>query len=754
MRLAMLVLFILVCLIPSLIGCGGGSTTEGSTPAIEPPPATQVLPAISELNSYYSEKAVAAFGDEQTYPFQVELGNYSANAIVNAGSVQLPSGASEMSAAWYGFTLSYVLDASDPENIVYAPVPYIAPYELRVTTQGGSYWFLTADFRNGKWNIHAEEYNAGTQTFPIGLAANASNMSGTFWFAIVTYGGENATITGLELDYPSQLFEAIPITYHEYITADDGTQLATDVYLPMDTGSILLPPPPYPVILFRTPYYKDPLLYGAFSQAIGGVNAVMIVQYFRGRLSDSGVWPDSTGTETLFREHAGPDHTDSLDTLAWIKERQFYNGDMLLAGPSALGVSAYQTAATAGADIKGFYPIMSTSDIGTWAAQRNGCFKRSNVEGWLTEGGFPSELLTEAETAYATDDADYWAAVDFTTQASGVNAPGWHETGWYDVDVESTIASWDAISTNGGPLAADNQWLVIGPWTHDNAGSRGNVVGDLSFPNDDSIHDPSVLPAGWDALALNQWGFYVIGRTLGYTPPTSRVLVYLIGEEGTANNEQNIWLELPGWPPAGDGMEAIYLDATGMLIPDVPGVEDTITVPYDSSDPVLTLGGANLPVIFDSAPVAAGPFDQRAVSVHPDVRMFATPWTIGGVYTIAGPIELTLWVSTDMADCEVMAKLVDVYPDGTEIPVADSAVRLSRYLGEDVVVDEIYEVHLTIGERAYSFGDEHVQRLDIAASNYPRFDLVPVDTTGTITLYVGPTHPSKIELPTFDPLAL
>ncbi len=766
MRLDHVLGWVAAVLITVLAGCGGSGTTGNANPNGVVPPVADNLPAVAALGSLPDVKLAAAFGDEMALNLPVQNGNFSTNAIVNAGSVQLPSGATEMSYALYGLTVQYVVDNTNPENIIRAPVPYIAPYEMRITTQGGKYWFMLADFRNGVWNIQPTAINAGDEAFTIGLAPNAANAAGTFWFALVTYGNENVTLTNIEMDYPSQDFANVPVEYHEYVEAADGTLLATDAFLPLDTDNALLPDPPYPVVLFRTPYSKDPLLFGPLSQLMGGLNVVMVVQYFRGRLTDTGAWPDSQGTETLFREHAGPDHTDGMDTIEWLQDRQFYNGSMLLAGPSALGMSVYQEAATAGADIKGFYPLMASSDVGTWAAQRNGCFKRSNVEGWLSGQGFPLELLTEAEDVYINNDKAYWAAVDFTTKASGVNAPGWHETGWFDVDVESTIDSWAAINLSGGPQAVGNQWLVIGPWTHSNAMSRGNEIGSLAFPADSSINDPSVMPAKWDALALNQWSFYVIGRTIGYTPPINRVLTYFIGEEGNTAAPHNRWYELPNWPPEFTA-STYYLAGDNTLAASEPS-SGTIDVPIDPADSVPTLGGAVLPVVFDLTPIVPGPIDQRPVSGHAGIRHCDAAAT-GADLCFAGPVQATLYVSVHGAvDSDVMCKLVDVYPGGgQEICIADNAVRLSRYLSDNelgaLVEDQVYEVGLEIGQRAWVLGPGHQLRLEIATTNYPRFERNPGDgnafwdpvdpsgVTGTLTVHCGPDTPSQIALPLYNP---
>jgi uncharacterized protein len=767
----LLLAFFSFYVLAAVVSCRGGAETADSGSASITPPQQVLgeLPMLAELDSAVDYKHAASFGDEELVNLQPELGNHTSNAITGTGFIQLPSLAKKMSAAWYGVTVQYVLDDSDPGNIVRTTVPYVAPYELRITKTGGKYWFLTADYSQGRWEFLSEEITDDTHTFPIGLAANAANAAGTFWFAVVTYGGENVTLTSIAMDYPSQDYAGYAIDYHENIAAQDHTNLATDIILPLNTGNALLPPPPYPVVLFRTPYSKNSSTVTNLGRLISAVNAVMIIQYFRGRLNDTGEWPDSGGTESIFRDHVGPDHTDGLDTLAWIKQRQFYNGTTLLAGWSALGIAAYQEAAVVGADIKGFYPLLSSADVGSWAARRGGCFKRSNIEGWITNTGLPTGLIAEAEDAYSTNDADYWDAVDYIKHPGGFDAPGWHETGWFDVDVESTIASWQAINTLGGPHAAGQQWLVIGPWWHDLA-LRTQNSGDLHFPNTSDLNDPSELPNGWDPLALNQWAFYILGRSIGYTPPANHVLAYFIGEEGSTVQPHNRWYELAGWPPAYTET-TLYLGGLNQLTDSAPA-SSTADVVIDPANPVPTLGGANLNVLFAGLPVLAGPRDQLALDGNPGVVHFvaAAP---GADTSYAGPFEAVLYVSvTGAVDSDVMLKLVDVYPgvNGAEIAIADSAVRLSRYLAETgqgpLVAGQVYEVHMEIGQRAWVLADDHYLRLDAATTNYPRFDINPGDgnafydpaspsgVTGTLTLHLGGTTPSHIVLPEFNPATI
>jgi hypothetical protein len=86
---------------------------------------------------------------------------------------------------------------------------------------------------------------------------------------------------------------------------------------------------------------------------------------------------------------------------------------------------------------------------------------------------------------------------------------------------------------------------------------------------------------------------------------------------------------------------------------------------------VPTIGGANL---FQKK----GPMDQRAIGERPDVLKFSTP-VLESPVEVTGRITIELWAESDAPDTDFMAKLVDVYPDGAERLVLDSALR-ARFL--------------------------------------------------------------------------
>ncbi|MBN2081704.1 hypothetical protein JW859_05780 [bacterium] len=433
----LLIIAMLSFVLVAATACSSGDTPTAVPESTVPTEITQLaqeLPALTDLGPGQDARQTSAV----TQYIQLDQCSYLSNAVVSPTSVELPSAATQMSAAWWGITLSYQVNSS-PD--VYLPVPYLAPYEVRITASGsGEYWVALPDYKLGCWNFLPDKYASGNVTIPVGLEPNAGSLAGTFTIAIITYGGSDITVTEIAMDFPEPLnsTQAQPIEYQQMIEAADGTELATTVFLPYYETSPLIPNPPYPVVLFRTPYDKDEVLNTEYQgqglpSALALANIVMIAQYHRGRFNDSGAWPDSGGTETLFRDHAGPDHTDAIDTMDWIEGRQWYNGTTVLSGPSALGLWIYQAAPVLGDRIAAIYPQVSSGNVGNWAAMRFGCFKRSNVEGWIVGNSYPPALLTEAETQFNNE--AYWTAIDFDDDAGDVTCPGYHEVGWWDVDV-------------------------------------------------------------------------------------------------------------------------------------------------------------------------------------------------------------------------------------------------------------------------------------------------------------------------------
>lgn len=696
----------LLCLF-ALAACG---TNGVPTPAPPPPaPSTSLLPGLDELGAPLRRSA------SDVVTVDLTTGTLL-NATVNGTTVELTSGADANSAVLFNIAPEYAGET----------VPFIAPYSLTFTHSGGDMWLVYGNYKTNRWRVEPTPFAAGANEVAVTLDKDSGNAAGSFAFAFIGTGGAAPVLEGVDLAFPdAPAVPGDPLEYRQWITAADGvTRLATSIYLPYDTTAFPVPEAPYPAVLIRTPYDKAQIEAQLISQGTG-LNVAVLTQYWRGRLNDSGDWPDSDGDDGLFDDHAGPTHTDALDTVAWLEARHWYNGNLALTGPSALGVASYQSATALGSRIKSLFNQISAADAAEWVMLENGCFGEYNVQSFLLANGFPAGHLTTVEDAYIDVNEGFFDSFDYNAQASGVNAPGFHETGWWDVDVNETIRSWQSINDNGGLLAAGQQWLVIGPWTHGD--HRGDAAGALMFPNSGDINDPQAIPAGYDGIA-----FLVnsLGRNPFFVPQANRVAFYMVGPEGDVTGNNNRWLTSASWPPLGLPLFQ-YLSAGGVMSDIPPIAQSSESYDADPADPIGTVGGGLLPF----GALAAGPQDAAPLYAETagSFLSFETPQLIAPV-PVAGDITLTLRVeidgsATQPGDTDVAAWLMDEDALGNRLIIANGIVRLSDYLarngGQSVNLDTPYNVTFSLGSRAYNFETGHKLVLYVAGSNSPQYAVNP-----------------------------
>jgi hypothetical protein len=161
-----------------------------------------------------------------------------------------------------------------------------------------------------------------------------------------------------------------------------------------------------------------------------------------------------------------------------------------------------------------------------------------------------------------------------------------------------------------------------------------------------------------------------------------------------------------------------------VLSTEVPGDEPDDTYVYDPSDPAPTTGGATfLPGVLIGA--NAGPRDQTGPESRGDVLCYTTE-PLAGPVEVIGPVKLVLHVSSSAPDTDFTGKLVDVWPDGRAVNLADGILR-ARYRqplsGPALMApDRTYEITVDLVATANVFAAGHRIRLEVSSSNFPRFD--------------------------------
>jgi hypothetical protein len=516
-----------------------------------------------------------------------------------------------------------------------------------------------------------------------------------------------------------------------FVVADDGTPLATDVYLPFGFG-------PWPVLLTRSPY-------GRAGQAeIGEVMSLLGVAYVaqdtRGRF-------DSGGSDTVFRD----DGDDGRATLRWIVDQFWSDGRVMTWGPSALGITQYLMAPDAGPSLVCQVPMVASADLYNGAFFQGGAFRESLVTNWLAgQGSLP---VLDEMLSHRTRD-QWWAPLVSLSRASEITAAALHVAGWYDIFQQGTLDAFIRLQTSGGVGARGKQHLLIGPWTH--SGTGGARAGELQYPLNAAL-DPTDMILPWIDFCL------LGGSSEVESWPTARI--YLMGAVDEPDAVGNRWLDIASWPPE-SRVESLYLAAGGRL-EDLPPTNGEIAVlESDPGRPVPTLGGANLfaDLVVDDRPMGDGPHDQRSIEEREDVLVF-TSRVLTEPLTVVGHLEAMLWIVADTPDLDLAVRLTDVYPDGRSMLVTDGIRRARSRCGDDrecfLTPGEPTELTVDLWSTALVFAAGHRVRISVSGSNWPRFevnpnhggpfesDLAPV--VAHTVLLSGPSWPTRLELPVLDP---
>ena len=205
------------------------------------------------------------------------------------------------------------------------------------------------------------------------------------------------------------------------------------------------------------------------------------------------------------------------------------------------------------------------------------------------------------------------------------------------------------------------------------------------------------------------------------------------------------WREANEWPLPDTEFTPWYFHEDGTLSTDMPAAEAaSTTYQSDPDDPVPTIGGS----FSSTSPVfEPGAYDQRTSAAvfgaeppylplksRSDVVVFQSAPLEQDV-TVVGPIVVKLYVSSTAPDTDFTAKLVDVYPPSEDFPtgfemnITDGILR-ARYRerpDRQVMMEpsETYEIEITPFPTANVFKKGHRIRVDIASSNFPRFDINP-----------------------------
>ncbi len=497
----------------------------------------------------------------------------------------------------------------------------------------------------------------------------------------------------------------------------DGTALAANVYRPKQEGR-------FPAVLLRTPYGKPGADWGD-ARKYTSAGYVIVVQDCRGRGKSSGTW-DPFASEP----------NDGFDTQEWLGRQAWCNGEIGTAGGSYGGWTQWASAAGASKHVKCMMPVVPFADVFHDLAYPGGAFQLSLLMGWgVAVGGVPlkPEQLERAFLhlplrsfgnqftpkvpflndwiTHSTYD-DYWKQRGIAQRYRDVTVPILNVGGWYDIFSKTTLDLCTEVRAHSRDrLARRNQFVVMGPWAH---GVGVQKVGDVDFGPD--------AKRSMGDLQFQWMEYWLKGHETGVQNWPAYQL-FVMGE--------NRWRGENEWPLQRTRYTPYYLRGQGhansvrgdgFLSLDKPSDEPPDNYVSDPNQPVPTKGGNNLV----GAP--AGPYDQAEVERRDDVLIYTTT-PLEQPVEVTGPVRMILHAASDAPDTDFTAKLVDVFPDGKAINLCDGIIRARFRNGLDKPTflepgkPSRFEIDLWVTSNQFRRG--HRIRVEIASSNFPRFDRNP-----------------------------
>jgi uncharacterized protein len=560
----------------------------------------------------------------------------------------------------------------------------------------------------------------------------------------------------------------------------DGVTLRADVYRPDGSGR-------HPVLLSRLPYDKNGRRRPGDIDVFVEHGYVVIMQDTRGRFASDG---DSYVP-------LGPEANDGYDAVEWAAQLPYADGRVGTMGQSYLGATQYLLAPTRPPHLRAAFPASAAADFHqAWVYHTGGAFEL----GWqvpyamlmardtIARKGLTASLLPEIErvlapavtpwappltqeayrrlplTAWAEllapvagylgdylrrpEDGPAWWPLNLERRHGEIDVPMYHVTSWYDIFLHGGLANFSGLRRHARTEAARRaQKLLIGPWAHlfPYTSPTSTGTGEIDF-GPEALIDLHEIQLRW----FDHWLKGVDTGILDEPP----VKIFVMGV--------NRWRDEQEWPLARTRYTPYYLhgggransaSGDGLLSPATPGEESPDRFVYDPGDPVPTRGGNTLIL-------AMGVMDQRPVEARADVLVYTSaPMT--EPLEVTGPIVVTLHAASSAPDTDFTAKLVDVRPDGYAQNLADGIVRaryrLSREQPTPLAPGEITPFTIDCWATSHVFLPGHRIRVEIASSNFPRFDrnlnTGGEQASGTRwqiaqqTVFHDARHPSHVVLP-------
>jgi putative CocE/NonD family hydrolase len=508
----------------------------------------------------------------------------------------------------------------------------------------------------------------------------------------------------------------------------DGVVLRADVMLPSADGE-------FPVLVYRTPYGKDgaPAQWTTFNKAVARGYAV-VIQDVRGRYASEG--------EFAPYQNEG---RDGYDTIEWAAAQPWANGDVGTFGLSYPGAVQWLSAVENPPHLKAMIPAM------TFSTPRNffysgGVFdgswldwiwfniapdarKKRNLAGpqsyeaaaaaWKSEHEHLQTFLPMADLPdlkqvapfyyewLAHPPADpWWDWAELRGKYSQVHAAVLNISGWYDEAYGP-----DGATTNFNGLLKARKGekdartaTIIGAWTHGEL--QRSKAGEREFGKSAAVD--------YDEIILRWMDHYLKGVDNG-VEKEKPVRIFVMGD--------NVWRDEDAWPLARAKETSFYLSSwkhletgafslgSGLCVQCERFTEFVSDPAHPVSDPYEEFGAR----------------DYRSFAGRKDVLVFDSE-PLASDMEVTGPIRAEMYVSADVPDFDLWARVLDVAPDGAAynlmspgLDVLRASYRNGAAKPELLEPGKVYRLELNRLLTSNVFKKGHRVRVQVSGAFFPHF---------------------------------
>nr|WP_074609007.1 CocE/NonD family hydrolase [Pedobacter steynii] len=543
----------------------------------------------------------------------------------------------------------------------------------------------------------------------------------------------------------------------------DGIKLFTSIYVPKSKGK------KYPFMINRTPYTVSPYGEDKYKTTLGPSplflreGFIFVYQDVRGKWMSEGEFIDvRPHIDQKKGKKEIDESSDTYDTIDWlIKNIPDNNGKAGIYGISYPGF--YSTAALPGAH-EGLKAVSPQAPVTDWFMgddfHHNGAFMLADAFSFYSSFGVPrpkpitpdkgpkpfnypitdnyrfylsvgalknvkqkyfgdSIKFWDDMMAHGTYDA-FWKGMNIRPHLTGVKPAVLVVGGFFDAeDAYGALQTYQAIEKQN-PTTKNN--LVMGPWFHGGwSRGTGESFGDISFGQPTST---------WYQKNL-EFPFFMQYLKDATDAKLAEANIFITGS--------NEWKGFATWPPKNTENKTLYFQPEGKLSFQKPTASNSYNqYETDPANPVPYQDGVQArrtrEYMID---------DQRFAARRPDVQVFQTE-VLEEDFTLTGPVNANLVVSTSGTDADYVVKLIDVYPEdarpmepnpkniimgGYQMLVRGEVMRgkfrNSFEKPEPFVPGKVTKVSYSIPDVAHTFKKGHRIMIQVQNSWFPLVDRNP-----------------------------